>query len=153
MQELVAELNHNVNTAAQGEKFITFFIAYYNCTTRTLKYINAGHNHPVLTDGKNARFLNKGCIGLGMFDELPQVEVEEIIVSPNETLVCYTDGLVELEDEEGEQFETERLIDIIHENFHLKMKDLNKLIFFQLERFKGDTEYLDDTAVMSCRFF
>lgn len=153
MKELVRELNNNVNDAAHGEKFITFFIAYYNSTTRVLKYINAGHNHPVLTDGKEARFLNKGCIGLGMFDELPVIEVEEIVMRPNETLVCYTDGLVELENEDEEQFETDRLISIIHDNFHLKMKDLNKLIFFQLERFREDTEYLDDTAVMSCRFF
>ena len=50
-------------------KFITFFLAYYNCTNRVLKYINAGHNHPILTDGKTAKHLNKGCIGLGMFEE------------------------------------------------------------------------------------
>lgn len=153
MEQLVQELNHNVNDAAQGEKFITFFIAYYNCNTRILKYINAGHNHPVLTNGKEARYLNKGCIGLGMFDELPNIEVEEIEIHPNDILVCYTDGLVELENENDEQFETDRLIDIIHGNFHLSMKDLNKLIFFQLERFKGDAEYQDDTAVMSCRFY
>lgn len=153
MEELIQELNKNVNDSANGEKFITFFLAYYNCTNRILKYINAGHNYPVLTDGKTAKYLNKGCIGLGMFDELPSVEVEEIVLKPNDTLVCFTDGLVELENEEGEQFETDRLVDIVHENFHLRMKDLNKLIFFQLERYKGDADYEDDTAVMSCRFF
>ena len=97
--------------------------------------------------------MNKGCIGLGMFEELPSIEVEEIVLKPNDTLVCFTDGLVELENEDGEQFETERLINTIHDNFHLRMKDLNKLIFFQLEKYKGDAEYEDDTAAMSCRFF
>ncbi len=153
MEELVRELNMKVNKSAQGEKFITFFMAYYNCTKKILKYVNAGHNHPVLTDGKNARYLNKGCIGLGMFDELPTVEVEELEIKENDTLVCFTDGLVELENTAEEQFDTDRLVNIIHENFHLQMKDLNKLIFFQLERFKGEAEYMDDTALMSCRFF
>ena len=51
--DLVHVLNEDVNNAAQGEKFITFFIGYYNCTDRKLKYVNAGHNYPILTDGEN----------------------------------------------------------------------------------------------------
>ncbi len=151
--DLIHELNDNVNNAAQGEKFITFFIAYYNCTTRKLKYINAGHNYPILTNGDKAINLNKGCIGLGMFDEIPEIEMEELDIRPNDTLICYTDGLVELENENEEQFETERLIKIIHENFHLSMKALDQVIFLELERYKGNKEILDDTALLSCRFF
>lgn len=153
MQELVEQLNETVNEVTQGEKFITFFIAYYNCTKRVLKYINAGHNYPILTDGKNAKFLNKGCVGLGMFDKIPTIEMEQIDIKPNDTLICFTDGLVELENEEGEQFENERLIEIVHNNFELTMKDLNSLIFHKLNEYKIDQPYLDDTALMACRFF
>lgn len=153
MQQLVRQLNEDVNAAAKGEKFITFFIAYYNCTKKVLKYINAGHNYPILTNGKRAKFLNKGCIGLGMFEELPSVEVEEIFIHPNDTLICYTDGLVELEDESDTPFETDNLIKLVHENFHLSMEELNKLIFFQLDRHRQSKPYMDDTALMSCRFF
>jgi phosphoserine phosphatase RsbU/P len=63
-------------------------------------------------------------------------------------LVCYTDGLVELENKEGEAFEVERLIDIIHNNYHLSMVELDELIFKELDNFRKDTPYLDD----SCRF-
>ena len=151
--DLVHVLNEDVNNAAQGEKFITFFIGYYNCTDRKLKYVNAGHNYPILTDGENFKLLNKGCIGLGMFDKLPTIEMEEVTIKPNDVLVCYTDGLVELENEEGEQFETNRLHEIIKNNFHLSMKDLDKIIFHELDRFKGEEDFLDDTALLSCRFF
>ena len=88
-----------------------------------------------------------------MFDEIPEIEMEELDINPNDTLVCYTDGLVELENENGEQFETARLTKIIHENFHLSMKALDQVIFLELERFKGNKEILDDTALLSCRFF
>ena len=151
--DLVHQLNSDVNSAAQGEKFITFFIGYYNCTNRTLKYVNAGHNHPILSSGNAFKLLNKGCIGLGMFEKLPKVEMEELIIKPNDILVCYTDGLVELENDEGEQFETERLHEIIKHNFNLSMKNLDKIIFHELDRFKGDSDFLDDTALLSCRFF
>lgn len=153
LQELVVLLNDSVNESAQGEKFITFFIAYYNSTKRKLKYINAGHNYPVLTDGKTARFLNKGCVGLGMFEEIPSIEMEEIDINRDDTLVCFTDGLVELENEEEEAFENDRLVELIHNNFDLSMEDLNRLIFHELKVYKGKMDYLDDTAILSCRFF
>ena len=153
LQELVVLLNQSVNETAQGEKFITFFIGYYNSTKSILKYINAGHNYPVLTDGVTARFLNKGCVGLGMFEELPSVEMEEIEIKRNDTLVCFTDGLVELENEHGEAFENDRLVVLIHDNFELSMEDLNRLIFHELKVYKGKMDYLDDTAILSCRFF
>ena len=48
-----------------------------------------------------------------MFDQLPSIETEEITIGSGNVLVCYTDGLVELENEEGEQFETDRLHEIV----------------------------------------
>ncbi|MFT7155628.1 MAG: sigma-B regulation protein RsbU (phosphoserine phosphatase) [Parvicella sp.] len=153
IEELVVDLNESVNSAAQGEKFITFFLGYYNSTNHILKYINAGHNYPILTDGKNARFLNKGCVGLGMFDEIPRIEVEEILIKKNDTLICFTDGVVELENEEEEAFDDERLVEIIHQNFDASMSELDAIVFRELEKFKGSKDYLDDTALISCRFF
>lgn len=153
MEDLIIELNKNVNYAAQGEKFITFFIGYYNCTTRVLRYVNAGHNHPILFNGLKTEDLSKGCIGLGMFEEIPKIEVGETTIAPDSVLICFTDGLVELENSEEEQFEEDRLIKIVSENSHLKINDLNKLIFMELDRFRGGLKYLDDTAILSFRFF
>ncbi len=55
MEFLLEELNKKVMRSAKGEKFITFFIAHYNATSRELKYVNAGHNHPFITNGKEGR--------------------------------------------------------------------------------------------------
>ncbi len=153
MVELVKELNSRVMEVTKGEKFITFFVAYYNCSTRVLKYINAGHNYPILTDGKMVKHLDKGTTGLGMFDELPFLDVEELRVDENSTLICFTDGLVELENETKDPFETERLVNLLRENYDLKMVDFNRLVFSNLDEFKGGKDYLDDTALLSCRIF
>ena len=153
IEGLVHQLNEDVMNVANGEKFITFFFAYYNSTTKILKYCNAGHNYPILTDGKNVIQLDKGCIGLGMLDEIPTIRVESLSIQPQMTLFCYTDGLVELENEEDEPFETERLINIIHDNYAVSMEDLNELIFKTLNEYKGTREFEDDTAILACRFF
>ena len=153
LSDLINELNEDVNSAAKGEKFITFFAGHYQCKTKTLQYINAGHNYPILINSDNTRFLNKGCIGLGMLEKIPQVEIEKITLNENTILICYTDGLVELENSNNVAFETENLVKVVKNNFHLTMKDLDKAIFDRLNEFKGNQEFLDDTAVMSCKFF
>ncbi|MFT7614139.1 MAG: sigma-B regulation protein RsbU (phosphoserine phosphatase) [Parvicellaceae bacterium] len=153
IEQLMHQLNEDVMNVANGEKFITFFFAYYNSTTKILKYCNAGHNYPLLTNGKKVVQLDQGCIGLGMMDEIPSINVESLPIESQMTLFCYTDGLVELENNEDDPFETERLIDIIHGNYELSMADLNEMIFERLNEYKGEREFLDDTAILGCRFF
>lgn len=150
---LLQELNKKVMTSAKGEKFITFFIGRYNSKTHEMKYINAGHNHPILTNGRKAQFLDKGSVGLGMLDELPFIESDTIRIEPNSTLILYTDGVVELMDKEGNYFETDRLIKLVHSFYPLKMEDMNNLIFSKLDEFRGQEELVDDTAIFSCRIF
>ena len=48
----MVELNKKVMSSAKGEKFITFFLAHYDANSRKLNYVNAGHNHPFITNGK-----------------------------------------------------------------------------------------------------
>jgi sigma-B regulation protein RsbU (phosphoserine phosphatase) len=153
LEELVVELNKIVFGNAQGEKFITFFIAYLDLNSRRLKYINAGHNSPVLTDGKKHKALDEGTVGLGMFEELPFLDLREMQLPRNATILLYTDGVVELRNNKGVQFELERLINIIHAYYPLKTDDLNALIFSKLDEWRDDEDFVDDTAVLTCRFF
>jgi sigma-B regulation protein RsbU (phosphoserine phosphatase) len=153
MKALIEELNRKVMNSAKGEKFITFFLAHYDATSRRLSYVNAGHNHPFITNGKVVEDLQEGCIGLGMLDELPFINVGVKDLSPNTTIVLYTDGVVELENEAEEFFGTERLVKLVHNYYPLKMDDMNNLIFSKLDEWKGPLDLVDDTAIFSCRFF
>lgn len=153
LKDLIIELNKQVFASASGEKFITFFIAEYNSSNRRLKYINAGHNWPILIRGKSSTFLNKGCIGLGMLEEIPFIDSDEIEIQNNTTLILYTDGVVELENNTDEQFETERLTKIVQSFYPLSMEDLNEIIFSKLDDWRGSRRYVDDTAILSCRIF
>ena len=153
LKDLIIELNKQVFASSGGEKFITFFIAEYNSSTRKMKYVNAGHNWPILIRGKSSCFLNKGCIGLGMLEEIRSIESEEIDIQNNTTIILYTDGVVELENNTDEQFETERLTKIVQSFYPLSMEDLNEIIFSKLDDWRGSRRYVDDTAILSCRIF
>jgi len=153
LTDLVRELNEKVISSAKGEKFITLFIAKYNIITRVLTYVNAAHNPPILLNGTSPSLLKIGCTGLGMFDELEKVSEGIVNINSGSLLVCYTDGLVELENEKGKDFGTDALKEFIKKNSKLSPAKLNKEIMEELIGFKGNMPYVDDIALLSCRIF
>jgi sigma-B regulation protein RsbU (phosphoserine phosphatase) len=99
LKKLIHKLNRRVNSSANNEKFITMFIGKYNLRTRRLTYVNAGHLPPLMFDRRKSQLssLDQGCIGLGMLDVIPSVEVGKVVVPRNAKLMAFTDGLIELE--------------------------------------------------------
>ncbi len=151
LEGLVRELNKKVMSSAEGERFITFFVGRYNTRHRKLKYINAGHNPPLFFRDGHRFLLEKGCIGLGMLDEIPSIESEEMDLSQGGTIVCYTDGVVELEDAAKTPFEIHNLEKVVRSNFNRDMETLNQGIFKALEEYRGPRSYPDDAALLSLR--
>ncbi len=152
LTELVKELNTRVLASAKGEKFITFFIGKYNIQTRMLTYVNAGHNPPVLFNGKSTILLRAGCTGLGMIDELERVKEGVLPISQNSVVLCYTDGVVEVENEEDDSYGSDRLIDDVKVAHKLDVAQINQNILFNVINFKGSKPYLDDIALFCGKF-
>ena len=88
-----------------------------------------------------------------MLEEIPFLESEELDLAHNTTLLLFTDGVVELENENEEQFETDRLIKVVKNYYPLSMEDLNEIIFKKLDEWRGSKNFVDDTAILSCRIF
>jgi phosphoserine phosphatase RsbU/P len=129
LEVLVRKLNSIVTINSAGEKFITFFVARYDHETRMLEYVNAAHNPPVLYDTvtKEIRHLGASCVGLGMLDEIPSVHISEVKIINYSKIVCYTDGLSELKDEEGRELGTEVIISHISNNSPVE-ENMNQMI-------------------------
>lgn len=151
--DLMHDLNTKVLASAKGEKFITLFLAKYNLVTRTLTYVNAAHNPPVLVTRNSVSALKTGCTGLGMFDEIGKIKEGIVNITQETTIVCYTDGLVELENDKGEDFGIEALKTMVKENINLDMRSLNNLIMASLSVYKQSKPYIDDIALFSLRIF
>ncbi|MBL4754891.1 MAG: PP2C family protein-serine/threonine phosphatase [Flavobacteriales bacterium] len=154
---LIQRLNRKVMDSAKGEKFITMFIAKYDYNTRVLNYINAGQNPPLLLtrneDGMiQSELLKTGCTGLGMFEDLPKVDEGIITIPEGATLLCYTDGVVELENDDGKEFGLDALIKLVAENGNMSMEDLIELVKTALNSYKGNRDYIDDIALLSVKF-
>jgi len=108
---LVERLNERVMSNANCEKFITMFIGRFNFKSHELEYINAGHNPPLLyeLETDTLSMLKSGCVGLGMLDFIPYIMKGHCYISGNTKLLCYTDGLVELLEEDKISMATQML--------------------------------------------
>ena len=112
LKTLVRKLNTVVVANAAGEKFITLFVARYDFITRTLEYVNAAHNPPVLYNIRtgDVDHLQPSCVGIGMLDEIPAVMESVVQVNDPSKIVCYTDGLSELKGDDGLDLGTKEII-------------------------------------------
>ncbi|NJK87092.1 MAG: SpoIIE family protein phosphatase [Bacteroidales bacterium] len=150
---LIEELNKRVMHSTKGEKFITLFVARFNFKTRELEYINAGHNQPIMYQkkSKEMRFLTKGCVGLGMLDEIPMIRKGSITIEEPSKILCYTDGLIELLDGKGVTFGTQEIEQCIlnESTIDENITDIIKKQGIQ----DGNTAIFDDISILGIELF
>lgn len=152
LTEIIEALNYQIYESAKGEKFITFFAAIYDHQLKTMVYVNAGHNQPLLIrKNGEAELLEEGSTILGMFQPLPFINEGFITDLDDFLLLCYTDGVTETANEKGEEYGLERLTEYISENSHKDLKEIHQDIIVNLDEFKGLEAYKDDITILSCR--
>jgi sigma-B regulation protein RsbU (phosphoserine phosphatase) len=153
LERSIRMLNERVMSNARGEKYITMFVACYDRKTRKLTYINCGHNPPLLMGPEGtAQQLVNGSVGLGMFLEIPSVDLGEATIARDSVLVCYTDGLVEQENEEGVPFGMQRMERLVRERRGMDVTEIQVALLESVESFRGAEPTFDDTALMLARF-
>jgi phosphoserine phosphatase RsbU/P len=154
LTDIVEALNYQVLENTKGEKFITFFAAIYDVHLKTMVYVNAGHNPPILIDRAHGlRLLEDGATVLGAMHPLPFLN-EGFVTDLDDFLIfCYTDGLTETINEKGKEFGVEALLQYFQEDrtFTKDLRTIHEDIIVALDDFKGRNGYHDDITILSCR--
>jgi sigma-B regulation protein RsbU (phosphoserine phosphatase) len=152
LDQLVTILNNRVMDSAKGEKFITLFIGKYIVNRKELQYINAGHNPPLLYEEgkKKLSMLKKGCVGMGMLDRIPSIEMGVVRMEEPTKVFCYTDGLVEFFNESGIEFGTENIEKHVSNNNPI-LKNINDIIASH-NILAGNTAIFDDISILGIEF-
>ena len=153
LTDLIHALNENVLRVTKGDKFLTFFVAQYDKNTRQLTYVNAGHNPPALAMNDQVVRLKNGCTVLGAFDEIPHIEEGSVTIEDEALVLLFTDGLIELRNEQGEFVNEEYSTRFVKENYRLSAKAFNDKMMEELKLFKGRRKFDDDFTVLTCKIF
>lgn len=147
---LVSELNQQLHATTSPEKFATFCIALYDDETGLLTYTNAGHLPPILIHNGSSKMLDINGTVVGAF---PSAQYEESTVElhSGDLLVCYTDGITEPENEYGEMFGEERLIELVSKNQDRDDNRVIEVVMDAVRQWTGAPELSDDMTVLLAR--
>ncbi len=151
LKDIIIELNKRVITNAKSEKFVSLFLGKINTKSQQLTFINAGHNAPILLYENKFTELDKGTTLLGIEETLPFIDVEIFNYTSEFTLLCYTDGLTDTINNDGESIPVEKLQEIVTNNNKSTPDFINKALLFYAEEFKGENDFQDDIALLTLK--
>jgi phosphoserine phosphatase RsbU/P len=149
LADLAAGMNHYACTnSQQGRRFTTAFLGQYVPETRSLTYINAGHNDPMLrrASGQLER-LSAGGIPLGILDGTVY-QSDTVTLDSGDWLVIFTDGVIEAENATQQEFGEDRLLQRINSGLGMTPAVMLEQVMADLDRFVGATPQHDDITCL-----
>lgn len=149
--DLVHGLNrYAVDHSIQGTRFTTAFLGEYDYETKTLDYVNAGHNPPVLIRGNEVQHLLTGGVPFGILPGAPY-EVGRAQLREGDVLAVFTDGVVEAENVAGQEFSEERLLQVIRMVPGGSATEIIQHVMRNIEAFVATAPQHDDITCMVVR--
>jgi serine phosphatase RsbU (regulator of sigma subunit) len=147
--ELVSRMNQYACSNSQnGRRFTTAFIAEYDPAGRSLSYVNAGHNNPMLRRKSGGiERLEIGGVPLGIMNDA-RYELGTVTLQSGDWLVIFTDGVIEAENAAQQEYGEERLTAMVHSGVMLTPAQLLNSIMVDLDRFVGTAPQHDDVTCL-----
>ncbi|MBZ5724032.1 MAG: PP2C family protein-serine/threonine phosphatase [Acidobacteriia bacterium] len=147
--EVVLGMNRYACANSQGGlRFTTAFLGELEPATGALRYINAGHNPPVLrraTGGMER--LEAGGLPLGVMAGA-RYEEGAAVVAAGDLLVVFTDGVVEAENERQEEYGEPRLLALVEAMRPATAAEALKQVMVAVDGFVGHTRQHDDITAL-----
>ncbi len=145
----ITAVNNYLAENTPANRFVTIFYAELNPTAHELRFINAGHNPPLIVraDGNTVEQLESGGLPLGI---IPNTSYQEghIALQSGDLLVIYSDGVNETQNPEGEEFGMARLSDVLVRNINESAARVRDRIEDALTKFAQGTPSVDDITLV-----
>jgi sigma-B regulation protein RsbU (phosphoserine phosphatase) len=147
--KIIYNSNNTITQDSKSGMFVTLFFALFNGADRSLTYVNAGHNPPLVFrsyDGTVEKLLPTGIV-LGAVENAEYKSLS-INIAQDDAVVMYTDGITESMNSKQEMFGEKRLIEIIRKNAYLSAQVILEQILSDVKTFAGDTPQSDDITLL-----
>lgn len=113
---LAEAMSQHLHHSAPASRFATMFYGVYDAPTRTLEYVTAGHQAPLLlrdgADRPRPLLNDHGGLALGMMPDA-KYRPARVQLEPGDLLVAFTDGMTEAMDVAGDEWGEDRFIDAL----------------------------------------
>jgi serine phosphatase RsbU (regulator of sigma subunit) len=149
--KIASEINRHLCYMRPIAPFVTAFLARIDCHIGKLTYCNAGHFPPILlrADGRT-HLLERGGPLLGAI-EGAGFDLGELILEPGDTLVAYSDGVLECRNASEEEFGLDRILAALR---HVKSPSAQATLMMLLatvQDFANGSPLCDDVSLTVIR--
>lgn len=145
----VSSANDEICSNNPETMFATVFVVVFDNKSNVLKYVNAGHNAPIIINDGKAKTLDiQTGIALGLFEEMDFV-LEETEFTVGNTLYIYTDGVTDCVNEKNEFWGMESMLRFFNEcEEYLTTQNYCDKIIEELKKYRGKAEAFDDVTMV-----
>jgi len=147
IQTITNKLNKMICGECSNGEFITFFYAVIDAEKGTITYCNCGHEPTVLIRDGQIIDLEKGGLVLGV-DPQAEYEVETVELKDGDSLLFYTDGLIDAANFDGELWGKEGMLEAAKKFTSGSAEQMIKNILGYRRRFVGLARQIDDTSII-----
>lgn len=141
-------MNDLVTENVSGGKFITFFWASINDKNKTISYVNAGHNPPLLVRNGEIIKLERGGMILGVMKTERPYLTETLQLQKNDLLILFTDGISEAMDKNRNEYSDARLEKLVLSLNGKSSEEALKSIQYEVQNYTSGAEQSDDITLL-----
>lgn len=152
-RRIVKKANEDLFTINQHQFFLTLFLGILNLKTGILEYCNAAHTPAYILkqNGEIVELAKSHGLPLGLYAN-KQYSDSILKLDTGDSIILYTDGITDLQNENGIQFGNERFIENIHQLVDYAPKELVVRVEKSLEMFRGNQTQTDDITLMVVQY-
>lgn len=152
-QSIVAEVNKELSNRNSDQYFLTLFIGVLDVETGVLDFCNAAHNYPYVlrSDGTIKTLTKSHGLPLGIYRD-KAYSSSTIELCHNDTIILYTDGVINATDDKNQYYGTDRLERNLANLNDIPAKELVEKLIASLMIFKGDSPQADDISILALKY-
>jgi serine phosphatase RsbU (regulator of sigma subunit) len=151
LHTLIADVNRLVFESSPADLFASLFYAEYEPATRIMKYVNAGHNPPIVVRPQNGSCemfrLKSTDMPVGISADR-QFAPTTFQLSVDDALVAYTDGITEAENYHGQLWGEEKLEGVLRSCSGATSKQIIECILEAVSAFANGQPQRDDMTLV-----
>ena len=145
---VLTSVNRHFYKHTETHTYATLFFGCYDDATQKLRYVNCGHNPPLLLHKGGVERLTATATVLGLFQDW-ECSVAEAHLESGDILCIYTEGITEASDKDGREFGETRLLEVLRQNRTLDAASIVQKVEQAVEQFRSGEQEDDLTMVIA----
>jgi sigma-B regulation protein RsbU (phosphoserine phosphatase) len=152
-KEIVGKVNRELSNRNTNQYFLTLFVGILDVRTGVLDYCNAAHNYPYIlrSDGELHTLSKSHGLPLGIYKD-KTYKSSTVELKKNDTMILYTDGVINAVDDKKQHYGTDRLEKNIQNLNELTSEEVVDRLLKSIVIYEGNRHQADDISLLALKY-